>query len=51
MYDFDLTRGSRMKEFIAGQFDIAVIGAGHAGIEAALAAARERAIWCGSWTF
>ena len=29
-----------MKEFNAGQFDIAVIGAGHAGIEAALAAAR-----------
>ena len=29
-----------MKEFIAGQFDIAVIGAGHAGIEAALSAAR-----------
>ncbi len=29
-----------MKTFIAGQFDIAVIGAGHAGIEAALAAAR-----------
>ena len=29
-----------MKEFHAGQFDIAVIGAGHAGIEAALAAAR-----------
>ena len=29
-----------MKEFIAGQFDIAVIGAGHAGIEAAMAAAR-----------
>ena len=29
-----------MKEFAAGQFDIAVIGAGHAGIEAALAAAR-----------
>ena len=27
-------------EFHAGQFDIAVIGAGHAGIEAALAAAR-----------
>ena len=27
-------------EFIAGEFDIAVIGAGHAGIEAALAAAR-----------
>ena len=29
-----------MKEFFAGEFDIAVIGAGHAGIEAALAAAR-----------
>ena len=29
-----------MLEFFAGQFDIAVIGAGHAGIEAALAAAR-----------
>ena len=29
-----------MKEFIEGQFDIAVIGAGHAGCEAALAAAR-----------
>ena len=29
-----------MKEFYAGQLDIAVIGAGHAGIEAALAAAR-----------
>ncbi|MBE6908035.1 MAG: tRNA uridine-5-carboxymethylaminomethyl(34) synthesis enzyme MnmG [Ruminococcaceae bacterium] len=29
-----------MHEFCAGQFDIAVIGAGHAGIEAALAAAR-----------
>lgn len=29
-----------MTEFLAGQFDIAVIGAGHAGIEAALAAAR-----------
>ena len=29
-----------MKTFHAGQFDIAVIGAGHAGIEAALAAAR-----------
>ena len=28
-----------MREFPAGQFDIAVIGAGHAGIEAALAAA------------
>ena len=29
-----------MKEFPAGTYDIAVIGAGHAGIEAALAAAR-----------
>ena len=29
-----------MKEFTAGAYDIAVIGAGHAGIEAALAAAR-----------
>ncbi len=29
-----------MQEFYAGTFDIAVIGAGHAGIEAALAAAR-----------
>ena len=29
-----------MEEFHAGQYDIAVIGAGHAGIEAALAAAR-----------
>ncbi len=31
---------THMTEFYAGQFDIAVIGAGHAGIEAALAAAR-----------
>ena len=30
-----------MREFDAGQFDIAVIGAGHAGIEAALAADRD----------
>ena len=29
-----------MREFSAGKFDIAVIGTGHAGIEAALAAAR-----------
>ena len=29
-----------MKRYSAGQYDIAVIGAGHAGIEAALAAAR-----------
>jgi len=33
-------RNQTMTEFDAGQFDIAVIGAGHAGIEAALAAAR-----------
>ena len=29
-----------MRRYAAGEFDIAVIGAGHAGIEAALAAAR-----------
>lgn len=29
-----------MKEYYAGEYDVAVIGAGHAGIEAALAAAR-----------
>ena len=29
-----------MREFDAGSYDVAVIGAGHAGIEAALAAAR-----------
>ena len=35
-----MEQGALMREFDAGQFDIAVIGAGHAGIEAALAAAR-----------
>ena len=29
-----------MREYLAGQYDVAVVGAGHAGIEAALAAAR-----------
>ena len=29
-----------MREFDAGSYDVAIIGAGHAGIEAALAAAR-----------
>ena len=29
-----------MKEYEAGQYDVAVVGAGHAGCEAALAAAR-----------
>ena len=29
-----------MREFHAGSYDVAVIGAGHAGIEAGLAAAR-----------
>ncbi len=35
-----MTYNFRMKKYDAGQCDIAVIGAGHAGIEAALAAAR-----------
>ena len=29
-----------VKEYEAGQYDVAVVGAGHAGCEAALAAAR-----------
>ena len=29
-----------MREFFGGAFDVAVVGAGHAGIEASLAAAR-----------
>ena len=29
-----------MEEYFAGKYDVAVIGAGHAGVEAALAAAR-----------
>ena len=32
--------GRRKMRFLAGEFDVAVIGAGHAGIEAGLAAAR-----------
>ena len=30
----------KMEEYFAGKYDVAVIGAGHAGVEAALAAAR-----------
>lgn len=33
-------KGGRHTEYHAGEYDVAVIGAGHAGIEAALAAAR-----------
>jgi tRNA uridine 5-carboxymethylaminomethyl modification enzyme len=40
LVDFILGRIARMQTYDAGQFDLAVIGAGHAGIEAALAAAR-----------
>ena len=32
-----------MEQYTAGRYDVAVIGAGHAGIEAALAAARHGA--------
>ena len=32
--------GASDMKFLAGEYDVAVIGAGHAGIEAALAAAR-----------
>ncbi len=32
-------------EYFAKQYDVAVIGAGHAGIEAALAAARLGCCW------
>ena len=32
--------------FIAGSYDVIVIGAGHAGVEAALAAARLAVIPC-----
>ena len=37
---FYVKKGKRMREFDAGNYDVAVIGAGHAGCEAALAAAR-----------
>lgn len=37
-----------MKTYDAGKFDIAVIGAGHAGIEAALAAAGSVCAPCAS---
>ena len=33
-------RGTKSLNYFAGEYDVAVIGAGHAGIEAALAAAR-----------
>ena len=35
-----------MREFSAGSYDVAVIGAGHAGIEASLACARLGIIFC-----
>ncbi len=36
----ELTSMGKVREFLAGKYDIIVIGAGHAGCEAALAAAR-----------
>ena len=35
-----------MEEYFAGKYDVAVVGAGHAGVEAALAAARLSAKTC-----
>ncbi|MDE6075897.1 MAG: FAD-dependent oxidoreductase, partial [Clostridia bacterium] len=35
-----------MKTFLEGKFDIAVIGAGHAGCEAALVSARQNLKTC-----
>ena len=40
LFIYTETRQCRLIEYNAGKCDIAVIGAGHAGIEAALAAAR-----------
>ena len=33
-------------EYYAGEYDVAVVGAGHAGCEAALATARDRKASC-----